>query len=294
MSKLKPPWQKTDIPKDIKLKLWRIMKDNPTYDTWLRGIADLQYGLDKKEEDKYVKISRETHKRLQEEIKEMPVSEVCLLPIDLQVWVKGLRPDIKGKLELGEKQQNQVSERHINSLIEVADSLRFNLKVPSPKSAQEDELVMDDEKYKRLSGLQALEAAAKDASKAAWPGPKWYFIPDGSIVVGYITEDFRYFPALMEHLKSTNLDRKFYTLKRSLMEYISLCHSLKDEVKEVGLFNIPQVSDLYGKSQRLTTELTTELKEFILKGSFPGRCRYCPDSLLLMSSSLPHEIPHIL
>jgi len=96
--KLKPKWMKTDIPKDTKIKLWRIMKDNPTYEAWQQGAARFRYEFDKKE-DKYIRLSRYTYKSLQAEVCQMPVEEVCNLPSDLQTWIQELRPELRGVLK---------------------------------------------------------------------------------------------------------------------------------------------------------------------------------------------------
>ena len=93
MSKLKPKWVKTDIPREIKIKLWRVMKDNPTFTAWQQYIAK-HTELFTNSESNYVPYSRDTYKRLQQEIREMPLDEIHLLPDDLQVWIKGLRPDV--------------------------------------------------------------------------------------------------------------------------------------------------------------------------------------------------------
>jgi hypothetical protein len=91
--KLKPKWMKTDIPKDTKIKLWRIMRDNPNYNAWQQGIARVRYEFDEKE-DKYIRLSRYTYKSLQAEVSLMPIEEVCSLPYDLQIWIQELRPEL--------------------------------------------------------------------------------------------------------------------------------------------------------------------------------------------------------
>ncbi len=99
MAKLKPGWVKTDIPKDIKIKLWWIMKDNPTYRSWEERIVGKSYtGAQDKlfanDELKYIKMSSDTYKALKYEILHMPAEEVVSLPPDLQSWVKQLRPEL--------------------------------------------------------------------------------------------------------------------------------------------------------------------------------------------------------
>ena len=93
MSKLKPKWVKTNIPTEIKIKLWRAMREKPTFVTWQQATAK-NSALFSESELKYVPCSRDGYRSLQQEIREIPLDEVLLLPDDLQVWIKGLRPDL--------------------------------------------------------------------------------------------------------------------------------------------------------------------------------------------------------
>lgn len=99
MGKLKPDWVRTDIPKDIKIKLWSLMIDNPTYGSWERAIVGESHTGDQDElfandELKYIKMSRDTYNALQYEIMHMPLEDVISLPPDLQSWVMQLRPGL--------------------------------------------------------------------------------------------------------------------------------------------------------------------------------------------------------
>lgn len=38
MKRLKPGWMQTDVPKRIKIELWRLMRDNPTFSTWEKAV----------------------------------------------------------------------------------------------------------------------------------------------------------------------------------------------------------------------------------------------------------------
>ena len=89
MGKLKAKWEKTDIPKDTKIKLWRIMKDCKTYNDRKAYIANHEELFDKEEHDKCSAYVRDTFKALEREIKDMPLSEVSSLPDDLQKWSTG-------------------------------------------------------------------------------------------------------------------------------------------------------------------------------------------------------------
>jgi hypothetical protein len=100
MTKLKPGWVKTDIPKRIKIKLWRLMRDNPTYRSWEEAIVgksstSAQDNLFASDELKYIKMGSDTYKALKYEILHMPAEEVLNLPPDLQSWVKQLRPELE-------------------------------------------------------------------------------------------------------------------------------------------------------------------------------------------------------
>ena len=113
MSKLKPKWVKTDIPTEIKIKLWRVMKGIPTFVAWQKYVADNSQ-LFTESELKYIPYSRDTYKKLQQEITEMPLDEIRLLPDDLQVWIKGIRPDVglvnKSKVKVYEETPHKQEE----------------------------------------------------------------------------------------------------------------------------------------------------------------------------------------
>jgi len=97
MAKLKATWMRTDIPKHIKIELWRLMKDNPTYSTWSIAIAHSDF---KEEEDKYIRTSRDTYQALQAEIRAMPIEEIRTLPPDLQIWIRAVRPELSEELRI--------------------------------------------------------------------------------------------------------------------------------------------------------------------------------------------------
>ena len=59
------------------------MKDNPTYESWQLYIGK-HPELFTKDEEQYIRMSRDTYKRLQDEVRAIPYSEVLSLPKDLQ------------------------------------------------------------------------------------------------------------------------------------------------------------------------------------------------------------------
>ena len=107
MSKtVKPSHVKTNIAKPIKTELFRIMRDNPNQtdreiavgkSEVIKQYNELIMALGKRKAG--IPTSRDTFKRLEREIKEMPLSEVLLLPKDLQDWIIEIRPHLKQDLE---------------------------------------------------------------------------------------------------------------------------------------------------------------------------------------------------
>lgn len=135
--KLKPFWTITDIPKNTKIKLWRLMKDNPTYQSWEEAITGKSYTT---EQDKiftnmelgYIKTSKDTYSSLKNEVMLMPVEEVKTLPQDLQQWIFGIRADLKG--ERGETQIDQKPYEetpHKRKMRELAKALAGRISLPS-------------------------------------------------------------------------------------------------------------------------------------------------------------------
>jgi len=92
MAKFKPDWQKTNIPKPIKTELFKVMFDNPTQAAREQAVAKLDLG---KENDRWLRTSRDTFKKLAEELIEMPLSEVDALPENIRTIVKEKRKNIK-------------------------------------------------------------------------------------------------------------------------------------------------------------------------------------------------------
>jgi hypothetical protein len=122
MAKLKPKWMKTDIARDTKIKLWRPMKTNPTYAAWQRWI-DTHREIFEKDEDQFSPSSRDVYKALQNEIREMPIEEVLELPLDIQVWIRELRPELTEVLKAGQERYRD----HWGKLARVAGELALCL-----------------------------------------------------------------------------------------------------------------------------------------------------------------------
>lgn len=148
MPKLKPYWVLTDIPKKTKIKLWRLMKDNPTYKSWEGAIVG-KHQMKKEDEVftedelEFIKMSVDTYERLKKEILLMPLREVETLPEDLQHWIFAL-PDLKREEQSSAVTQSQdVSKRaqtqqepykerpHQQKMRELAKALAGEIRLPS-------------------------------------------------------------------------------------------------------------------------------------------------------------------
>lgn len=92
MANFKPDWQKTNIPKPIKTELFKVMFDNPTQAAREQAVAKLDLG---KENDRWLRTSRDTFKKLTQELMEMPLSEVDDLPENIRTTIKEKRKNIK-------------------------------------------------------------------------------------------------------------------------------------------------------------------------------------------------------
>jgi hypothetical protein len=118
--KLKAPWVLTDIPKIIKVKLWRLMKDNPAYTSWCMAIARKSGTVDQdeifaKDEQDFIKMSRDTYNSLKKELMLMPQEEVETLPEDLKRWVLSIRPDLKENLRPSDSRKTLIGEKILES-----------------------------------------------------------------------------------------------------------------------------------------------------------------------------------
>lgn len=125
MAKLKPVWMLTDIPKPVKIKLWRLMKDYPTYRSWIGAVTGKAHDNAEQEcltddQAQYVRMSPDTYQALKGELRNMPVEEVAQLPPDLQSFVRQLRPDEVATDSREDQSKanlppwlNQAQERHI-------------------------------------------------------------------------------------------------------------------------------------------------------------------------------------
>lgn len=119
MAKIKPSWVKTDIPKSIKVKYhWQAMVETTTYESWEQALTSMDW---QDTDSKYARMSRETYKRLQQEILEMPSAEVNTLPSGLKFWVEDIK-SIK-QVAKGSRQALQIEKQPV-SMSGQAESIR--------------------------------------------------------------------------------------------------------------------------------------------------------------------------
>lgn len=132
MGKLKASWVITDIPKNTKIKLWRLMKDNPTYQSWEKAIVGKSHTTEQDEiftnvELGYIKMSKDTYSSLKKELTLMPVEEVDTLPHDLKIWIYSIRQDLKLEKsvepQLKERTLDPQLTKHLDDLAQTAKIL---------------------------------------------------------------------------------------------------------------------------------------------------------------------------
>lgn len=132
MGKLKASWVITDIPKNTKIKLWRLMKDNPTYQSWEKAIVGKSHTTEQDQiftnvELGYIKMSKDTYSSLKKELTLMPVEEVDTLPHDLKIWIYSIRQDLKLEKsvepQLKERTLDPQLTKHLDELAETTNIL---------------------------------------------------------------------------------------------------------------------------------------------------------------------------
>jgi hypothetical protein len=98
----KPNWIKSNLPFKVKIKLWRVIRDNNTYNNSVRYLTNNSRILTDDEweslevtkegrEKGAATISRDTFDNLKSEIAVMPLKELAALPEDIINWERGRR-----------------------------------------------------------------------------------------------------------------------------------------------------------------------------------------------------------
>jgi len=136
MGREKPPWKKSNLPKNIKIKIWDIMSQTNTYPNMCKHLANYpdsltdheweQLGTTKeaiKESIDIMKavITRDVYKALQEEIMLMPLRNLAFLHIMIQNFGRALRGDTQ--LQQSIESLIQLQEEHPKELARVAEKL---------------------------------------------------------------------------------------------------------------------------------------------------------------------------
>lgn len=244
MPKLKPEWVKTDIPKDAKLKLWRIMRDNPTFDAFQGQVSkryDEIFGGVSKTQDKYGTISRDTYKALQYETKHMPVEEVASLPADLQSWVKQLRPELELEIK---RVPGTIPEGLLGLAVQLHDSL--------PRIGARDQVVwqLPDATWPSFSPLVSTDES---------PAELRIWLDKGTLKVDLLLEKDERFLLLMMRLEAMSPEfKKFQEFKQWLAVVLGECQGICREIwheaeretgmkmvgfslgRREGLYNVPE------------------------------------------------------
>jgi hypothetical protein len=124
MGKLKADWQKTDIPKHVKIQLWLAMKDNTTHTSWQQAVARIAF----EESDKwYVSTTYDTYKALKQEIESMPREEIDTLPDELRAWIYSIRKGLKSEEKVKKQPKEVISVpqfmKHLDELAKTSKIL---------------------------------------------------------------------------------------------------------------------------------------------------------------------------
>ena len=133
MGNLKANWDQTNIPKETKIKLFRIMKDCKTYTDRNAYITKHEELFDEEEHKRCIVYSRDTFSALESEVEQMPFYEVMTLPDDLRDWILDLRPelrkDLKEDAEVKARQAyiEKKLEEHFNAIRELINQWREQL-----------------------------------------------------------------------------------------------------------------------------------------------------------------------
>lgn len=245
MAKLKLKWEITDIPKDTKIKLWHIMKDNKTYRTFT-GYASKHFDeLFTTDETNYAGVSRATYKALKDEILLMPKEEVKTLPDDLQAWIQQLRPELKDQMLEGETKAKAEPEGGPGL----------------PASFVAEKLM---EHQDRLSEL----AKAMDSSL----GFRFHRC-------GYVRR--RTTKYLLQHLDFEFSRPKFSERLQRLEEALEEAHTKQLKNGGMVLFPVDDLlfpkDDLLPEVTGLASNLRNDLCLVIERGTFKGKCDICKD-----------------
>lgn len=259
MGKLKAKWEKTDIPKDTKIKLWRIMKDCKTYNDRKAYIAKHEELFDKEEHDKCSAYVRDTFKALEREIKDMPLSEVSSLPDDLQKWIIELRPELRNQLkeEAESKARQDLKKEALRTHFEDIRDLikrwreqlwptRENVRNPILGSFSKDDVKLGQHRNAPLN---------------------WVIREDSPTTVWLDVEDEPLFEALRIHLPNKEL----------WDEYTELKELLCIETDTLPTVSWKKATSNMEAAEKLVESIDSQLEAEASKSIYPGECRWCPD-----------------
>jgi len=209
--KLKPAWKKTDIPKDTCVKLWRIMKDNVTYASWVKKLAKAD---DIAEDDElFVRNSRDTYKQLKGEVNEMPLNEILTLPKDVKYWILELRSDLKEELE--QHNMQSVNQSQIQG------------EYQTKQQKDRDPLIIDAKKQ-HMGEIQDL---IKRWSETIWTCDiQHYEYYEHQKLIDIQKKPL--FQALKKHVPDENLWKNYNDWCNKYETYLLACYELRKKIKK--------------------------------------------------------------
>lgn len=256
MRKLKPEWVKTDIPKNTKIKLWRLMKDNPTFDTFHGQLSkhydEIFIGISKRPY-KYGSMSRDTYNALKYEIAHMPLEEVKTLPSDLQAWVITIRQDLKENLELPQQgiTLEAVPRDMIPKIEKLAKRLELLIYIPEPERPLLTEA-------QRKGNADFSFKAMRTIIKAFW----WCTDPSVHLYLSLNVEQQGLFDRFINLPTSQGFKTIYNDWESRANRYLDLVRSGGDE---------KQVKAAYQEAERLTHKAHDELWEAVNALRWPNK-----------------------
>lgn len=273
MAKLKASWVKTDIPKKIKIKLWSAMRETSTHKAWEEYIAEHPDLFEAAEKQKHLVMSRDTYKRLQSEIREMPPHEVQSLPKELQQWIKDVRPVLtsdsvspKEEVKSYKSEQhpllNKRLEQHWDALADIAAQVAAEIQLPLAASFNTRTNLIPT--YSPL-GVDVDEVDTIEFTDSL---VKWSFYR-GKVILGVERSSETLWNGLMAHLEAEDTD-----FKHNFEEWRQLCTRYVRSWQKYFQDNF-RCSKEYGLLIFKEMSLLNTLDLVVYRRTFEGKCEIC-------------------
>jgi len=180
-------------------------------------------------------------------------------------WKQGTDESVESKI------RQLAVERHQVKLLEVVDSLRFNLKVPTPEEAA---FVIPDSEATRMDDSASINEDLRTLFQIVNRGPKTVK-SNRTFEAVFFTEEFSLFPEFLEHLTGEGLQNDFLELKDVLGRHAALCVRQKAQPNKGDTSVAAELKVIRGRAEDLTKKLTGSMQAILKRGFMAGRCQSC-------------------